>query len=461
MSTSLKHFILQGAILVSWAFLLILPLTNASVEAQITCPKLKYLAPIPGWSWYKDTEVTVKIDSNWTPSERSAIANGNAKWNDFNCSGVEFVSFSEKTYTQAEYDSHPPNGFVYWQRIDPVNQGFSGGVFYKFDTQDRTTGARIKIHPNLQNLESGTHFIWLGAHEIGHTFNLDDCLCANQCSCQGQVSVMSGHGSASFNTDVPKIPCDYDAIDAIYCPIPTPSPTPTPEPLPTPCEDHCSGIVAVNQACFGPADLCTFPDNDGCQTGLSNVAGCCCIVETPVLIDVLGDGFNLTNPTNGVNFDIDMNGTREKLSWTATNSDDAWLVLDRNGNGLIDNGGELFGNHTTQPEPIDGNVRNGFLALAVFDKSAHGGTEDGFITSADVVFNSLRLWQDTNHNGISESIELKTFSALGLTKIELEYKKSRRTDSNGNVFLFRAKVKDEKDAHVGRWAWDVVLAKGQ
>jgi hypothetical protein len=85
-------------------------------------------------------------------------------------------------------------------------------------------------------------------------------------------------------------------------------------------------------------------------------------VETPVLIDVLGDGFNLTNPTNGVNFDIDMNGTREKLSWTATNSDDAWLVLDRNGNGLIDNGGELFGNHTTQPEPIDGNVRNGFLA---------------------------------------------------------------------------------------------------
>jgi hypothetical protein len=79
MSTSLKHFILQGAILVSWAFLVILPLTNASVEAQITCPKLKYLAPIPGWSWYKDTEVTVKIDSSWTPSERSAIANGNAK----------------------------------------------------------------------------------------------------------------------------------------------------------------------------------------------------------------------------------------------------------------------------------------------------------------------------------------------------------------------------------------------
>ena len=243
MPTSLKHFILQGAILLCWLFFVILPMANKSVEAQITCPNLKYLSPIPGWSWHKDTEVTVKIDSNWNSSERSAIANGNGKWNDFNCSGVEFVDFGEKTYTLSEYDNHPPNGFVYWQRIDPVNGGFAGGVFHKLDLQDRTIGARIKIHPNLQNTESGTHFIWLGAHEIGHTFNLADCLCANQCSCQGQVSVMSGHGSASFNTDVPKIPCDYDAIDAIYCPTPTPTPSPTPTPEPTPeTQEECESV---------------------------------------------------------------------------------------------------------------------------------------------------------------------------------------------------------------------------
>lgn len=166
-------------------------------------------------SWHKDTTVTVKIDSLWNPSERNAIKAGNVKWNDFNCSGVKFVDFSEKTYTFSEYDSHPPNGFVYWQRIDPQNFGFAGGVFISLDGNNGTLAARIKIHPDLQNIESGTHYIWLGAHEIGHTFNLADCLCANQCSCQGQVSVMSGHGSASFNTDVPKI-CDYYAIDAIY-----------------------------------------------------------------------------------------------------------------------------------------------------------------------------------------------------------------------------------------------------
>jgi hypothetical protein len=178
------------------------------------------------------------------------------------------------------------------------------------------------------------------------------------------------------------------------------------------------------------------------------------------LVDVLGDGFNLTNPTDGVNFDIDMNGTLERLSWTAINSDDAWLALDRNNNGLIDNGGEIFGNRTPQPEPPVGNSRNGFLALAEFDRATIGGDEDGFITEADDVFNYLRLWQDINHNGISESAELKTLKSLGLNKIELEYKKARHADTNGNIFLFRAKITADKNAQMGRWAWDVVLAKG-
>lgn len=458
MPTSIKHFILQAAILVCWLIFIIFPMMNKSVEAQNTCPNLKYLAPLPGWSWYADTTVTVKIDDGWNESERNAIADGNRKWNDFNCSGVKFVDFSEKTFTLSEYNNHPPDGFVYWQRIDPENSGHNGGTFFKLDIAERIKAARIKIHPTLQNIESGTHYIWLGAHEIGHTFNLADCLCVNQCSCQGEVSAMSGHGSVTFNSNVPKA-CDYAAINAIYCPTPGPPPTPTPDPLPIPCDGHCPGVVAFSQTCFGPEDYCTFPDNDGCQTGLFNINGCCCSANTPVLIDVLGDGFNLTNPTNGVHFDLDTNGTPERLAWTAINSDDAWLALDRNNNGLIDNGGELFGNRTPQPEPAVGNVRNGFLALAEFDKASNGGNEDGFITKADDVFASLRLWQDVNHDGISEAVELKTLKSQGVEKIELEYKKSRRLDRNGNIFLFRAQVKDEKDAQVGRWAWDVVLAK--
>ncbi len=130
----------------------------------------------------------------------------------------------------------------------------------------------------------------------------------------------------------------------------------------------------------------------------------------PLVLDLDGDGIETVgiNPLAPVLFDHDNDGVRTGTGWIK--SDDGLLVLDRNGNGTIDGGAELFGDNT--PGAAGALAANGYIALQGQDTNA-----DGQINSQDTSYTQLRVWRDLNQDGISQAGELQTLSQAGIASI--------------------------------------------
>jgi len=166
-----------------------------------------------------------------------------------------------------------------------------------------------------------------------------------------------------------------------------------------------------------------------CAPHLQDRCGCC-PEPSPLIIDRTGDGLHFSNAEDGALLDINGYGAMFWLGWPTT-ADDAWLAYDRNHNGIIDNGSELFGN--TRRLASGRNAENGYEVLAELDEN-----RDGVVDIKDPAYPSLLLWGDANRNGVSEPKELIPLEAAGIKKLGVEYIPSDKVDAAGNRLRFFA-----------------------
>jgi hypothetical protein len=135
---------------------------------------------------------------------------------------------------------------------------------------------------------------------------------------------------------------------------------------------------------------------------------------SPLVLDLDGDGVELSaidSPT--IRFDIDGDGLREATGWVKP--DDGLLVFDRNNDGFINDGTELFGTQLN-----NGTFSNGFEALKVFDGDSNNA-KNNIIDANDINFSKLKVWRDLDSDGRSDVNELFTLNELGIKSIKTTY----------------------------------------
>jgi hypothetical protein len=275
---------------------------------------------------------------------------------------------------------------------DPTLRGsLSGGV---------TTGGNIAINPDYDQAPNFLKQVLL--HELGHVIGWQDVYTSG---CDGQTVM-------------------YGIVDPN-------------------ASSFLTGLTSTDR-CYLSAKLIP-PDRErppregggGAGGGGFNLPGCgddC----SPIVFNFANGGYRLTGANAPVWFDIMGSGKLSHIGWTVAGADEAFLWLDRNNNGIVDDGSELFGTATRLQNGTL--ASNGFEALKEFDSN-----HDGWIDSQDAVWPHLLLWRDLNHDGVSQSGEIEPLDRSGIVRISLDYHAERRRDPYGNLFKYASTVRITKD----------------
>lgn len=165
---------------------------------------------------------------------------------------------------------------------------------------------------------------------------------------------------------------------------------------------------------------------------------------TPIVLDLDGHGVNTLAAAQGVNFDLLGTGQTHKVGWVAGN--DGLLVMDRNHDGVINNGSELFGMGTILANGK--HAKDGYEAMAEQDTN-----HDGKLDSHDAHWKDLKVWVDANHDGKTDAGELKTLDELGITSIDLNATKGSGSDNGNLIGLVSSYTTTDGSKHVVADVW--------
>jgi hypothetical protein len=425
-------------------------LFSASVSSACTAPAKSTIT----YSWSAGAVVTVNYDSTVNSStilsELQAVV---TSWNAAlagslgsyatSCNPPQFTFGSGNASIHLTYGPIPPalvsagTDIISASTTVSVTRGLTDlpHATLTTTTPRRLLSVNMYINSGVTAVVAATEVL---AHEFGHTVGVSDCYAPSPCAFHSSVMNSQQPGTAPVS-------------GGVNGSIGTPGPTV--------CDIAQIGIVVYDYNCADSPP--GTQDCTPCYYGASlqgtgkpkllpvQVPGQCCSVS-PVVVDVSGKGFVLTDAQDGVKFDITGTGNLVQMGWTASGADNAFLALP-GPDGLIHSGKQLFGNFTPQPP----GTYNGFAALAVYDQLSRGGNGDGVIDKRDAIFSSLRLWIDSNHDGISQPEELHTLPSMGVNSISLKYHLERRTDQYGNVFRYAAQVNPGDPANVGKIAYDI------